>query len=122
MPIGTGIAHSVPLKTRDALVLMARSFRPIKARRDVEKLKQQRDHKRTKDEIALKIQKDKVSEACVEVMFWWEMHEDGEYRLAIQPATLESSKSSTISSQRNSMKQQTIFCVKGFWFPEFHAA
>ena len=84
---------------------MARSFRTIKARRDTERLKQQRDHKRKKDEIALEIKNDKASEACIEVLFLWHSYEDGKCWLAVEQATFELSKLSGKVAKRNAIKQ-----------------
>ena len=58
-----------------------------------------------KDEIALEVQKDKASEAYVELLFLWKLYEDGEFQITIEQATLELSKLSTARSKRNEITQ-----------------
>ena len=56
---------------------MARTFCSTKALRDAKRLKEQRDAKRKKDELALMLQADKASEAYVEALFLWKLYEEG---------------------------------------------
>ena len=65
---------------------MARSFRPIKAKKHVQRLKEQRDSKRTKHGLALKHVGDKSSEAFVELLFLWNSCKEGKCWLTVAQA------------------------------------
>ena len=77
MPIRKGVFQSAPINMSNALLSMERSFGPIKPVRNTRRFKEQRDAKRNKEELALKLQADKSSEAHVEVLFLHKPHEDG---------------------------------------------
>ena len=65
-----GIIHQLSNEMHNSLLTMARRLRPIKAKQDYTRLKLQREEKRRKEEILLKLSEEKACEAHVERFFF----------------------------------------------------
>ena len=77
LPFRKGILHKIKPKMYNAFLCVARQFAPIQAKQDLSRLKEVRDAKRRKDDLALKAQSDKASEAYADLLFLHNMHVDG---------------------------------------------
>ena len=104
MSIRKGVFQSLPINISNALLSMSRSFRPIKAVSDTRRLKEQRDAKRIKEELALKLQADKASEVHVEVLFLHKLYEDGKNWRRASQVEQGFAKLTILTSKRNSLK------------------
>ena len=84
---------------------MVRSFRPIKAKEDTYRLKEQRDVKKIKDKLALKYQAEKASEDYIELLFLWNLYKECKYWYTKVQVNIELDMLSGITSRRSILKE-----------------
>ena len=104
------------------MLIMARSMRVEKARRDLQRLKEQRAEKRRKDELALEERMEKASEEHAEILFLYEQHVQGECYKTVEDADQGLATISSQAGKLKELKKHITIYVKGLGWSEYHTA
>ena len=110
-----GIIHEMDIEIYNSLLHVARSLRPIKAKEDSLRLKEHRHAKSLKEELSLK-KEEKSCEGYFDILFLWNLHEDGKFWRTEQQVEEELLKISGIKAKRNALKEKITIYVKGLEF------
>ena len=115
-----GIMHKLSTPMYNSLLIMARNFRPHKAKQDTLRLKASRDEKRKRDELALELNIEKASAKHIETLFRWEKYEKGEFWTTEEEVIAHVSQVEGVTAKRNTLKDKITDYVKGFGWDEYH--
>ena len=108
------------MEMRNLSLMMDRSFRPIKEKRDSIRSKQYVHAKRRKNELAMNLKIEKESAAFVDILFLWDLCESGKCWRTASQAHQEISEIKGFTAQRNAIKENIAISVKEFDYSEHH--
>ena len=108
-----GNFYKLPIEIHDSMLIMARSMRVEKARRDFHRLKEQRAEKRRKDEIALQERIEKASADHVETLFLYEQYVQGECYKTVEEVERGLAAISSQTGKVKELKKHITIYVKG---------
>ena len=104
----------------NSLLATARKQRPVKARADCMKLKEQRDEKKRKADLELQLNLEKTSYEIIETLFLYEKYENGNCWRTVDEVNEGLEKISSSTAKKCALKDNITIYVKDLRWTMHH--